>query len=297
MNWIEALATIDCLMMSVDKTLEETNKSTLKKGLEEVPLLETPEEMLEAFQEEELEEKETQEIPKEEELLHLCYLAEEVEKDKPSKEEVKLKHNVTLRTPKKVRRAKSRGVITEQLTEDELKAKIQEDVEGDPIPLRDVPQYFKDYKVDEVVIVMPQAIRPDQAEVQPREDGVYDGPARTKEIDLALEGEKSKHVFIGEHLTEEESDKLKALLMEYRDCFAWSYEDLKGIDEQIVVHTIPLRVDAVPVTQRPYRTNPKIAQAIQDELKKLLDVGFIYEIEHSDWVSPIVCVPKKNGTL
>jgi len=26
-------------------------------------------------------------------------------------------------------------------------------------------------------------------------------------------------------------------------------------------------------------------------------VGFIYEIEHSDWVSPIVCVPKKNGNL
>ena len=103
---------------------------------------------------------------------------------------------------------------------------------------------------------MPQAIRPDQVEVQPREDGVYDGPARTKEIDLALEGEKSKPVFIGEHLTEEESEKLKALLMEYRDCFAWSYEDLKGIDEQIVVHTIPLRADAVPVTQRPYQDQP-----------------------------------------
>ena len=183
------------------------------------------------------------------------------------------------------------------MTKEELKAKIQEDVEGDPIPLRDVPQYFKDYTVDEVVIVMPQAIRPSQAEVHPSEDGVYDGPARTKEIDLALEGETSKPIFIGEHLTEEESDKLRALLMEYRDCFAWSYEDLKGIDEQIVVHTIPLRADAIPVTQRPYRTNPKIAQTIQEELKKLLDVGFIYEIEHSDWVSPIVCVPKKNGKL
>ena len=64
-----------------------------------------------------------------------------------------------------------------------------------------------------------------------------------------------------------------------------------------MVHTIPLRVDVVPVTQSPYKTNPKIAQTIQDELKKLLDVGFIYEIEHSDWVSPIVCVPKKNGKL
>ena len=74
MNWIEALATIDCLMMSVDKTLEETNKSTLKQGLEEVPLLETHEEMLKAFLEEELEEKEAQKNPKEEELLHLCYL-------------------------------------------------------------------------------------------------------------------------------------------------------------------------------------------------------------------------------
>jgi len=32
-------------------------------------------------------------------------------------------------------------------------------------------------------------------------------------------------------------------------------------------------------------------------LKKLLDVAFIYEIEHYDCVSPIVCVPEKNGNL
>ena len=108
---------------------------------------------------------------------------------------------MTLRTPKKAHKAKThvQGVITEELTKYELK--IQEDVEGDPIPLRDVPQYFKDYTVDEVVIVMPQAIRPSQAEVHPKEDGVFDGPARTREIDLALEGETSKPIFIGEHLT------------------------------------------------------------------------------------------------
>ena len=129
---------------------------------------------------------------------------------------------------------------------------------------------------------MPQAVRPSQAEVHPSDDGFYDGPARTKEIDLALEGETSKPVFIGEHLIEEESEKLRELLMEYKDCFAWSYADLKGIDGQIIVHTIPLREYAIPITQRPYRINPKIAQTIQEELKKLLDVGFIYEIEHSD---------------
>lgn len=181
--------------------------------------------------------------------------------------------------------------------EEDLKAKLQENVEGESIPLRDVPQYFKDYTIDEVGIVMPQAIRPDQAEVQPSQDGVYDGPSRTREIDLTQEGETSKLVFIGEHLVEEESGKLKQLLVEYRDCFAWSYEDLKGIDEHIIVHTIPLRADVVPITQRPYRTNPRIAQTIQGELRKLLDVGFIYEIEHSNWVSPIVCFPKKNVKL
>ena len=81
------------------------------------------------------------------------------------------------------------------------------------------------------------------------------------------------------------------------DCFIWRYEDLKGIDENIVVHTIPLRADAIPVTERPYRTNPKIAHTIHEEFKKLMDVGFIYEIELLDWVSPIVCVPKKNDKL
>jgi len=43
-----------------------------------------------------------------------------------------------------------------------------------------------------------------------------------------------------------------------------------------VVHIIPLREDAIPMTQKPYITNPRIAHTIEDELKKLLDVGFIY---------------------
>ena len=205
MNWIEALATIDCLMMSVVRPLEGADKNTPRQAIEEIPFPETPEEMLKAFQEDEQKEREVQEILDEENMLHLCYLAEPegIEANNPSKEEAQSRHNVTLRTPKKARRAKTQvqGVITEELTEDELKAKIQEDVEGDPIPLRDVPQYFKDYTMDEVVIVMPQAVRPNQVEVQPNEDGVYDGPTRTKEIDLALEGETSKPIFIGEHLT------------------------------------------------------------------------------------------------
>lgn len=72
---------------------------------------------------------------------------------------------------------------------------------------------------------------------------------------------------------------------------------MKGVRPDVVVHTIPLREDAKPVKQRPYPMNPKYANVIKEELDKLLQANFIYEIEHTDWVSPIVIVPKKNNKI
>ena len=58
-----------------------------------------------------------------------------------------------------------------------------------------------------MVIVLPQTLRPDPNEGEIPIDGVYDGIARTKEINLAEEGELDKLVFIGEHLSKEECEK------------------------------------------------------------------------------------------
>ena len=43
--------------------------------------------------------------------------------------------------------------------------------------------------------------------------------------------------------------------------------------------------------------NPKYETIVKEEINKLLDAGFIYEIEHTQWVSPIVIVMKKNGKI
>lgn len=40
--------------------------------------------------------------------------------------------------------------------------------------------------------------------------------------------------------------------------------------------------------------NPTLKNIVKDELQKLLDVGFIYPISDSKWVSPLVIVLKKN---
>ena len=38
-------------------------------------------------------------------------------------------------------------------------------------------------------------------------------------------------------------------------------------------------------------------EAIQSEVKKLIDSGFIREEQRPDWVANIVSIPKKNGKI
>jgi hypothetical protein len=40
--------------------------------------------------------------------------------------------------------------------------------------------------------------------------------------------------------------------------------------------------------------NHNLREILKEELQKLLNVGFIYPISDSEWVSPLVIVPKKN---
>ena len=52
-----------------------------------------------------------------------------------------------------------------------------------------------------------------------------------------------------------------------------------------------------PLRQPQCRMNPILKEIVKEELQKLLKVGFIYPISDSQWVSPLVVVPKKmvNG--
>eukprot|EP00253_Pinus_taeda_P001611 PITA_01611 len=43
--------------------------------------------------------------------------------------------------------------------------------------------------------------------------------------------------------------------------------------------------------------NLALKDIVKEELQKLLDTGFIYPISDSEWVSPLVLVPKKNGKI
>ena len=72
---------------------------------------------------------------------------------------------------------------------------------------------------------------------------------------------------------------------------------MPGIDPSIVVHEIPTYPGAKPVRQRLRPVHPRKAAAIKAEVEKLLKAGFIYPIPLTDWVSNIVPVNKKQGTI
>jgi hypothetical protein len=43
--------------------------------------------------------------------------------------------------------------------------------------------------------------------------------------------------------------------------------------------------------------NPNYALRVKEDLDKLLDIRFIYLIKATQWLSPLVIMPKENGKL
>ena len=70
---------------------------------------------------------------------------------------------------------------------------------------------------------------------------MYNGLEQAKQVDLAELGQESKMVWIATDLEADEETILISTLKEYKDVFAWSYKDLKGVDPQVCQHTIPLK--------------------------------------------------------
>ena len=70
---------------------------------------------------------------------------------------------------------------------------------------------------------------------------------------------------------------------------------MKRVQPLVYNHHIYIKQDCKPVRQPQRRMNLALKDIFKEELQKLLDAGFIYPISDSEWVSPLVLVPKKNG--
>ncbi|KAI5436267.1 hypothetical protein KIW84_022656 [Lathyrus oleraceus] len=106
-----------------------------------------------------------------------------------------------------------------------------------------------------------------------------------------------REVKIGALLEESVKKGLTELLREYVDVFAWSYEDMPGLDTDIVQHFLPLKPECIPVKQKLRRTHHDMAVKIKEEVQKQIDAGFLVTSTYPQWVANIVPVPKKDGKV
>ena len=79
------------------------------------------------------------------------------------------------------------------------------------------------------------------------------------------------------------------------DVFAWSYEDMPGIDPGVITHRLNIYPSSKPVRQKKRVFTPERDNAIKEEVQKLTAAKFIQEVYYLDWLANVVMVKKVNG--
>jgi hypothetical protein len=92
-----------------------------------------------------------------------------------------------------------------------------------------------------------------------------------------------------------ESLCLITVLEKHRSTFGYSLQDLKGISLILCTHRIPTDPDCTPSREPQHRLNNTIREVVKKEVLKLLHVGIIYPMPHSEWVSLVQVISKKEG--
>ncbi|KAK0585626.1 hypothetical protein LWI29_031559 [Acer saccharum] len=104
-----------------------------------------------------------------------------------------------------------------------------------------------------------------------------------------------RKVFIGSRLPDDIRKQLVEFLRERRNSFAWSHEDMIGIDLEVMVHRLQVDPDHQPVKQKRRKFTPERNKVINEEIQKLFDIGSVREVKYPDWLANVVVVKKKNG--
>ena len=112
-----------------------------------------------------------------------------------------------------------------------------------------------------------------------------------EEVDIGP-GDKPRPTFISKKLDPSLREPMIALLKEYRDCFAWYYTEMPGLDRSIVEHRLPLKKGFRPFQQRASQMKAEILEEVKKEVQKMLDAGFIRPCRYAEWISSVVPVQK-----
>ena len=91
--------------------------------------------------------------------------------------------------------------------------------------------------------------------------------------------------------------ELIVLLKEFKEIFAWSSQNMPGLDIEIFLHKIPVKLECPLVRQALQMMISEIILKIKEEVEKQLKASFLTAIAYTDWVANIIPLPKKDGKV
>lgn len=103
----------------------------------------------------------------------------------------------------------------------------------------------------EVPVEISRLLQQEEKAIQPHEEPI-------EVVNLGTE-ENRKEVKIGAELEDGVKSRLIQMLRDYVEIFAWSYEDMPGLDTDIVVHHLPVKEDCRPKKQKVRRMRPEMS--------------------------------------
>ena len=76
--------------------------------------------------------------------------------------------------------------------------------------------------------------------------------------------EEVKEIKIIIHVDRTIRDDIMQVLIEYKDVFAWSYDDMPGLSADLVVHKLPIHPDFPPVQQKQRKFKTDMSDKIKE---------------------------------
>ena len=115
-------------------------------------------------------------------------------------------------------------------------------------------------------------------------------------VDVQVDpNEPSRVIKIDKGLNKELAQQLMEFLYDNTNMFAWMHVDIVGIHLEIMCHRLNIDLQAKAMRQKRRALDADRYKALQDEVDRLLKIGFIKESYYPDWLANSILVIKPNG--
>jgi hypothetical protein len=112
---------------------------------------------------------------------------------------------------------------------------------------------------------------------------------------LLCEDIADQRVLLGSQLSDEQEKTLLRFLFNNKDVFAWTTNDLCGVNRDVIEHTLNVDPSFRPRKQRLRKMSDDKSEGARNKVKRLLSVGVIREVTYPEWLANTVMVKKANG--